>query len=50
MPSCPLVGIAVEEELDQKGDEGDDERQTAGAGQLERTHPKADDREDTIVE
>ena len=29
---CPLVGIAVEEELDQKGDEGDDERQTAGTG------------------
>ena len=47
---CPLVGIAVEEELDQKGDEGDDERQTAGTGQLERTHPKADDRDDAIVE
>ena len=29
---CPLVGIAVEEELDQKGNEGDDECQTAGTG------------------
>ena len=47
---CPLVGIAVEEELDQKGDEGDDERQTAGTGKLERTNPKADDRDDAIVE
>jgi len=47
---CPLVGIAVEEELDQKGDEGDDECHTAGTGQLERTHPKANDRDDAIVE
>ena len=47
---CPLLGIAVEEELDENGDEGDDERHTAGTGQLECTHPKANDRDDAIVE